>query len=174
MGSTRRTFLKVGIGAAALLAAGGALYRATRGPAAQQRFVLDGAARSALDAIVPALLGSALPADPAPRMQAIAATTDRVHQAILGLPLAAQKEVQDLFGLLALGPARRFLAGVPVEWHAASTGQVAAFLQDWRLSRFALLQGAYHALHDLVIGSWYADPASWPAIGYPGPAVQLA
>ena len=35
-------------------------------------------------------------------------------------------------------------------------------------SRFALLQGAYAALHDLVLGAWYARPEAWPTIGYPG------
>ena len=84
--------------------------------------------------------------------------TERVHQAILGLPLATQKEIQDLFGLLALGPARRFLAGVPDGWASASAEQVGAFLQGWRHHRFATLQVAYHALHDLVLGAWYADP----------------
>ena len=25
------------------------------------------------------------------------------------------------------------------------------------------------AVHDLVLGAWYAQPESWEAIGYPGP-----
>ena len=138
------------------------------------RFVLDGEARAAIDAIVPAMLAGALPQDAAARRAAIALATERVHLAILGLPLATQKEIQDLFGLLALGPARRFLAGVPVTWSAASAEQVGAFLQDWRQHRFGTLQVAYHALHDLVLGAWYADPSTWAAIGYPGPIAELS
>ena len=173
MATSRRTFLKVGALAALALAAGGGIYRATHGAAPAQRFVLDGDAKAVLDAIVPAMLDGALPRDPAARAAAIAASAGRTHQAILSLPLATQKEVQDLFGLLALGPARRWLAGVPDSWSGASAEQVGAFLQGWRHSRFATLRTAYLALHDLVIGYWYADPSTWEAIGYPGPLKEL-
>lgn len=173
METSRRTFLKAGVIAALALAAGGGIYRATH-PSPPRRFVLDGEARAALDAIVPAILAGALPVQQPARAAAIAATTERVHQAILGLPLATQKEVQDLFGLLALAPARRMLTGVSGGWQGASVEQVSAFLQDWRLHRLGLLRSAYGAMHDLVLGSWYADPSSWEAIGYPGPVKVLA
>lgn len=173
MATTRRTFLKVGGLAALALAAGGGIYRYLH-PPAPARFVLDGEARAVIDAIVPAMLDGVLPPDAPARGAAIAAATGRVHQAILSLPLATQQEIQDLFGLLALGPARRLLAGVPVAWGSASVEQVAGFLHDWRFSRLATLQTAYHALHDLVIGYWYADPSSWAAIGYPGPIKELS
>jgi hypothetical protein len=173
MEASRRSFLKVGALAAFAIAAGGGIYRATHG-SSHQRFVLDGEARAALEAIVPAILAGALPAAPEQRSATIAATTARVHEAILGLPLATQKEVQDLFGLLALAPARRLIAGVPAEWAKATPEQVAAFLQDWRVSRLGLLRSAYGAMHDLVLGAWYADPSSWAAIGYPGPLPELA
>lgn len=174
MGTNRRTFMKVGALAAATLAAGGALYRHNQATSPLQRFVLDGEAKAALDAMVPAMLAGALPADPGARTAAIGATTGRVHQAILGLPLAAQKEVQDLFGLLALAPARRLLTGVSGGWSAARPEQVSAFLQEWRFHRLDMLQTAYHALHDLIIGAWYADPSTWDSIGYPGPMKELA
>lgn len=169
MALTRRAFLTTGVVAALALAAAGGVYRFTRG--GPRRFVLDGEARAALDAIVPAMLAGALPPDPA---AAIPLAIERVNQAILGLPLATQQEIQDLFSLLALAPARRFVAGVPGGWAGAGTGQVSAFLQAWRMHRFATFQVAYHALHDLVLGAWYADPSSWSAIGYPGPLKELA
>jgi hypothetical protein len=172
MGTSRRTFLKLGGLAALVAAAGGGIYRATHGT--PTRFVLDGEAKAAIDAIAQAMLAGALPADPAARAAALPGLVERVHQAILGLPLTAQKEVQDLFGLLALGPVRRFLAGVPGEWRTATQEQVAAFLQDWRTHRLETLQTGYHALHDLIIGSWYADPSTWAGIGYPGPIKELA
>lgn len=170
--TTRRSFLKFGLGGALALAAGGALYRGMQ-HGAPDRFDLDSAGRELLTAVVPALLGSALPAAPAARQQAVAATVDRVKAAIAGLPLAAQGELQDLFGLLALAPTRRILTGLPA-WRDASPAQIDTFLQDWRLHRFAKLRAGYQALHDLVIGSWYADPSSWGAIGYPGPMPELA
>jgi hypothetical protein len=173
MALPRRTFLKTGAVVALALAAGGAIYRSNRPASATYRFILDGEARAAIDAIVPAMLGGALPQGEA-RASAITRATQQVHQAILGLPLATQEEIADLFGLLALAPARRFLAGVPDRWASASTEQVGAFLQAWRLHRFAMLQVAYHALHDLVLGAWYADPSAWAAIGYPGPRMELS
>ena len=168
MGTSRRTFLRAGGLAALALAAGGALYRAHR-DTAPHRFALDGEARAALHAIAPAILLGALPPG-----AALNATIDAVHAAILGLPPATQKEVQDLFGLLALAPARRLLTGVSGGWENARTEDVSAFLQDWRLRRLGLLRSAYHALHDLVLGAWYAQESSWAATGYPGPMKELA
>lgn len=173
METTRRTFLKAGLLSAAVLAAGGGWYRHAH-LAPPRGFVLDSEARAALDAIVAAILSGALPDAPADRARAIAATTARVHQTILGLPLPAQREVQDLFGLLALGPARRLLTGIPDGWANAKEADVAAFLQDWRVHRLSLLRTAYAALHDLVLGAWYSEPAHWDAIGYPGPLKELA
>ncbi len=173
MATQRRSFLKTGVLGALVLAAGGGIYRAVHPPAAQ-RFVLDGEARAALHAIVPAMLAGALPADAAARKTAVAGTVEGVHLAISNLPLAVQKEVQDLFGLLALAPARRLLTGVASGWAHAQEAEVSAFLQEWRLHRFALLRTAYGALHDLSLGAWYAQPASWHAIGYPGPMKELS
>lgn len=170
MGTSRRTFLKAG--GLAALAAGGAFYRA-RYSGTPHRFALDGEARAALHAILPAILAGALPQD-AGREAALTRTIDGVHQAILGLPPGTQKEVQDLFGLLALAPARRLLTGIAGGWEGARVDEVSACLEDWRLHRLGLLRSAYHALHDLVLGAWYAQPASWAAIGYPGPMKELA
>ena len=90
-------------------------------------------------------------------------------------------KVQKLLGstgnstnIAALAPARRLLAGVSGGWSGADAAQVSAFLQDWRFHRFDMLQSAYHALHDLIIGAWYADPSTWAAIGYPGPMKELS
>ncbi len=173
METSRRSFLKAGALAALVLAAGGGIYRSTH-PPAPKGFVLDGEAQAAMHAIVPAILAGVLPTEPAARAQAIASTTARLNQTILGLPLATQQEVQDLFGLLALGPARRLLTGIPDGWAQAKHADVDAWLQSWRTHRLALLRTAYQALHDLVLGSWYSDPANWAAIGYPGPLKELA
>jgi hypothetical protein len=174
MQTSRRSFLKIGVFGAIALAAGGALYRVARPAPPPGRFVLDGDARAVLAALIPSMLGAVFPAEPAARAQALQTTAARVAGAVGGLPLATQKEVQDLFGLLALGPARRFLAGVPVSWNEATPQQVDAFLQSWRFHRIGLLQSAYQALHDLIAGAWYSDPAHWAAIGYPGPIKELS
>ncbi|NVM79221.1 hypothetical protein FHW83_005058 [Duganella sp. SG902] len=172
MQQPRRSFLKIGVAGALTLAAGGAIYRLAHRPG-PQRFALEGAAQTVLEAVIPAMLGPVLPEAPAARAAALAAASARVRDTVLGLPLATQKEIQDLFGLLALGPARRLLAGVGGGWERADPLQVAAFLQSWRTHSLQTLQIAYQALHDLIIGAWYGDPSSWERIGYPGPLKEL-
>jgi hypothetical protein len=174
--ASRRAFLKVGLGASLVLAMGGGIYRATRptGAAALPApFVLDGEAHAALLAIVPAMLTGALAAGPG-RAAAVEDVIKRVHDAIRMLPLGSQKDIQDLFGLLALGPARRMLTGIAGPWSQAAPEDVRTFLQDWRVSQFGLLRSGYGALQNLVMGVWYAAPANWAAIGYPGPQLEFA
>nr|WP_315218976.1 hypothetical protein [uncultured Duganella sp.] len=174
MYSNRRSFLKIGVAGAIALAAGGAFYRLACAPTPGHHFALDGPATTLLTAVIPSMLGPILPAEPAARAAAIRQTVDHVAGAIAGLPLSSQKEVQDLFGLLSLAPVRRMLAGVSGGWAHASPADVDAFLRSWRHHRLQTLQTAYLALHDLILGAWYAQPANWPAIGYPGPIKELA
>jgi len=162
----RRSFLKAGLLGGLALAAGGAVYRQLR-PAAAERFALDAEGRTMLAVLIPAVTGET------PDAAALQAAIDRVGTAINGLPLRVQKEISDLFGLLSMAPTRRLLAGVPA-WPEATPEQVAAFLQSWRTHRTEMLQTAYHGLHDLVIGGWYAEPSTWAAIGYPGPMKELS
>ncbi len=175
--ASRRAFLKVGVGASLVLALGGGIYRATRpaGAAASPHkpFVLDGEAHAALRAIVPAMLTGALWAGP-DRAKAVEDVIERVLHAIRMLPLGSQKDIQDLFGLLALAPARRVLTGIAGPWSQAAPEDVRTFLQDWRVSPFGLLRAGYGALQNLVMSVWYAAPASWDAIGYPGPQLEGA
>lgn len=168
--SSRRTFLKAGLAGAIILATAGGVYRATAGRASPGKFVLDDEGRAALGAIAGVVLQGALPAD----AKAIDMAVARTQATIAGLPLAVQKEIQDLFGLLVFAPTRRLVAGIPVRWADATPDDVAAFLQSWRTHRFGMLQSAYHALHDLIIGGWYADETTWDSIGYPGPMKILS
>ncbi len=158
----RRTFLKLGLAGGTLLAAAGAAsWLAGRDPAANRREVLAG--------VVPAVLDGALPATAAQRAPAIDRTIDAVEQAIAALSPSAQDELAQLFALAALAPTRLALTGLTMPWRDAGLAEVSAVLQAWRTHRLTLLQSAYHALHDLVTGSWYAEPAHWAAIGYDGP-----
>ena len=96
-------------------------------------------------------------------------TFESIARTIAGLSVASQREIGELFGLLVLAPGRMVLAGVGKPWREASVDDVSVFLESWRTSRLALLQGAYAALHDLSFGAWYARPDTWDAIAYPGP-----
>lgn len=169
--ATRRSLLKLGMFSALALATAGVVYRAVRDPVAPAPLLLDTDARIALRAISAAMLGVALPERSEAALDAAVAGTEL---AIAGLPHSMQKELQDLFALLVLSPTRRYLAGLPDDWAQARPQDVATFLQSWRTHRLSMLQGAYLALHDLILGPWYADPANWAAIGYPGPTLQFS
>lgn len=159
----RRTFLRLTVFSAAVLGAGAfALRTATRRTPAQAR----ADAQTVVRAVIPALLAGVLPLEAGSADTARAQALDRTMAAIDGLPLATRAELDQLFGLLASSPGR-WLAGL--DWSSATPEQAAAFLQRWRSSSFNLFVAGYQALHDLVLGSWYADPSAWDAIGYPGP-----
>ncbi len=172
---TRRQFIKAGIIGGAALTAAGLFY--SRGlkeaPSTAVSRGLTLSERTIVAAIVPAILAGVLPESGEARSKAIAQTVDGVGVAIAGLSAAAQKELSELFSLLGIAPARVLLAGLWPSWEQASAAEVAAFLQGWRESRFALLRSAYAGLHDLVLGAWYGTPDAWMAIGYPGPPEML-
>ena len=172
---TRRQFIKAGIVGGAALTAAGIFYsrslKEAPAGAVPQGLTLPG--RAIVAAIVPVVLAGALPASGEARRQAVARTVDGVGVAIAGLSAAAQKELSELFSLLGIAPARVLLAGLWPSWEQASAAEVAAFLQGWRESRFALLRSAYAGLHDLVLGAWYGTPDTWERIGYPGPPEML-
>ncbi len=159
---TRRRFLVLGAGSAALLAAFGIASPFVGRHAVDDR-------REVLRAVIPAVLDGTLPADAAQRTRGIEAALADVEATIAGLPPATQAELDTLFLALAAAPSRLLLAGLARPWAETGDAEVAAVLQRWRTHRITLLQGAYHALHDLILGAAYADEARWAEIGYPGP-----
>ena len=167
---TRRTLLKAGVAGGVALFLARWLYTQTSAPVlSDARFVvLDARARSIVTAIVPVLLAGALPSasEAEAARNAVVVNVDR---AIAGLPPEVRKQIEQLFALLAFAPSRCLIAGVWSPWSGASSESIHAFLTRWRDSRFALLQTAYGALHQLIVAAWYGNPQAWPAIGYPGP-----
>ena len=175
---TRRTFLVAGVAGSAALAAA-YWWRDRRGqppvPASgAPRAGLDPDARAVMAAIIPALLDGALPAQRAALAAAVEETLAAVAIAIDDLPPGAQREISQLFALLAFAPARIALARVNSPWAEAPPGAIAGFLDRWRDSGWKLQRSAYDALHQLVFAAWYGNPRSWPAIGYDGPPALLS
>lgn len=168
---TRRQFIKAGlIGGAALTIAGIFYSRGLKeAPSSAVSRELTFQERTIVAALVPAILDGVLPESGEARAKAIVRAVDGVGVAIAGLSAAAQKELAELFALLSVAPARMLVARLWPSWEAASAAEIAAFLQGWRTSRFALLRSAYAGLHDLVLGAWYGNPDTWASIGYPGP-----
>ena len=168
----RRQFIRAGLLGSAALAAGSAwvVWRDVReadhpGSATQSR---DRVAEI-VAAIAPVLLAGALAADPGRRSVELVDVTQGVKFVIAGFPPAVRSEVLQLFRLLDIRIARRLLAGFSAPWQDAGRKDIEVFLERWRHSPFTLLQGGYFALHDMVLGAWYAREASWAALGYGGP-----
>ena len=166
---SRRTFIATGlVGAAALAAA--AWLRGPHAPASGvARRALDADGEALFAAVAPVLLEGALPTEPKARTAALSETMAGIDTAVAGLAPAAQAELRQLIALLALPPVRVGFARVSASWHEADADQVRRFLDRCRESSTTLLRAAYDALHQLTYAAWYGNPASWPAIGYPGP-----
>jgi hypothetical protein len=172
---SRRQFIKAGLAGGAVLLA----VRAAYGPLSSDPSVpgdrdfayaiLGVKERTILAAIVPVVLHGALPLDAPGSEGAVVEVIRGVDVAVSGLPLSVQAEVAQLFALLGFPLTRRVVAGVASPWLEASPEAVGAFLERWRLSRFALLRSAYRALQELIMAAWYGNAAAWPRIGYPGP-----
>lgn len=163
----RRTLLKLGAASAAvLLVAGGTAALLQPGLAGGS---LSASGREVFSAVGRALLDKTLPADDGARHIALNGLLGRIDVLVQALPPHAQAELSQLLALLASAAGRRTLAGLRQSWVEASIADIQQSLQDMRLSRLALRQQAYAALHDITAGAYFSDPASWPLLGYPGP-----
>lgn len=167
----RRTLLGLGIGGAAVLAvAGGGLSMVRPG---YQRGALTPAGRRVFLGTSRAVLDGCLPADSLARERALQGQLIRLNATIAALPLAVREDLSRLLALLDTRVGRRVLAGLPVDWSEATQSELQAAFQGMRVSSVALRAQAYHALRDLTNAAYFADPAHWHFLGYPGPtAVQ--
>ena len=155
---TRRQFLKTGLAGGVLLNVAGCTRPSE-----------NGGRTAILSALIPVVLAGALPANTSEAAPQIVRTISGIEKTIAGLSLSAQKEIGELFDLLAFAPTRILAAGLWSTWAEANPEALVAFLESWRHSRFDLLKSGYSALHDIIFGAWYAHPDSWESIGYPGP-----
>lgn len=163
----RRTLLKLGAASAAvLLLAGGTAALLQPGLAGGN---LSASGREVFSAVGRAVLDKTLPADEGAREIALNGLLSRIDILVQSLPPHAQAELSQLLALLASAAGRRTLAGLNQPWPAASITDIQQALQGMRLSRLALRQQAYAALHDITAGAYFSDPSSWPLLGYPGP-----
>lgn len=115
------------------------------------------------------MLDGALPTAASQREQALAGMLDRIDALIAALPPHAQGELSQLLALLASAAGRRTLAGLNEEWSLTNAADIQHGLQAMRMSSISLRQQAYHALHDIVGGAYFAEPSTWAMLGYPGP-----
>lgn len=120
-------------------------------------------------ALLPAMLGPALPEQPQARRQAIAGTIERIDAGIVNFGPANQRELRRLFDLLNLGVTRVTVARVWSSWPNVTTADANAFLERWRTSSIGLFNNGYIALTKISNVAFYGGPEHWHLSGYPGP-----
>jgi hypothetical protein len=167
--SGRRRFLKLGLAGSALLAAAaGGLVLSRRPETCHPCQWIHQGDRQLLRALVPVMLAGALPSGRS-GAQAIDEIITGVDVTVAHFPPTVRAEIRQLLWLLESPLTRPLLAGIWSPWSEAGVDAIQAFLNSWKHSRLDLKRVGYAALHDLVVGAWYANPLSWPRIGYPGP-----
>ena len=176
MRTTRRTFLKVGVVSACVLLTARTLDRDVFAGNDGQRETgsldlkkISNKDAACIAALAGAVLRGALPEDPVARLIAINEVVEAFDRTVAGLSPGVQKEVEELLSLLTFALTRRFIAGVSKPWNEATEQDVTNFLNNWRHSRFNLLQQGYQALARVIVACWYGNPLSWGAISYDGP-----
>jgi hypothetical protein len=165
---SRRRLLKIGIAGAVVLAAVPLFVRDEKTLAKGFQQLRD-ADVDLWRALIPAMLGGVLPADAAAREPLVAEILYRIDGAIALLRPALRKATFDMLDFVETKAPRVLSGGYWGAWHGASVEDAAGVLESWSTSKFDLLRVCYRSLHDLVMGSWYAMPQSWAAVGYPGP-----
>ncbi|WP_341893034.1 hypothetical protein [Variovorax sp. YR752] len=164
----RRTLLKLGLGATALLTIAGGSVVLLR-PALTDGRLRDGP-REVMRSVALGVLDGVLPPGTSARGAALDAHLSRLEAAIAAFPAPVRAELSQLLALLSAPPGRLALAGLSSGWPEASVAQVQAALQGMRVSSLALKQQAYHALRDLTNAAYFSDPSAWSHLGYPGPS----
>ncbi|NVJ67553.1 MAG: hypothetical protein HWE16_13785 [Gammaproteobacteria bacterium] len=123
--------------------------------------------RLLLFAIIPAVLGKAL--GELHDESFVLKIMQQLDQAIDFISESSYQELRQLFDLLSYQLGRAYLAGVWQSWNAADGQALIAFLEDWKSSYLALLRSGYLGMHQLIMGTFYAQTESWQSIGYDGP-----
>lgn len=164
----RRSLLRLGLLASVTLGMAGAGVALWTPGWRQGGF--SASARALWRAVAQAVLADLLPTEAAAREAALEQHLERLQATVAGLPPATRRELSQLLALLDLAPSRLALTGLRHAWATAGLDEVQAALQAMRLSDNSARQQIYHALRDLTQAAYFAGPATWGALGYPGPA----
>jgi hypothetical protein len=175
MEQTRRSFLRKTMGGAALLAVAGAVPVALRRTKLREapkglRF-FTAAEYSIWAAAADRVLAEEKPSGaPLPAQVDIAARADAF---LAPLPEGDRKDLKQLlalfdnalFSVLQGGPPRPFTQMSPEDQDAQ--------LRRWQTSRLAIQRTGFQAIKRLCCALYFADPATYASVGYPGPPYEL-
>ena len=169
-GITRRTLLKTGATGSLLLSTGAWLSGCSSDPAAPGLRFLTAKEEALMRALVPAV-HTTLPSNPNQRQQAITDAVKIIDLLCVKLSAPVQDEIHQAFGLLTMSVTRYLIAGLSSDWPEATTEAVQESLLGLKNSSIGLFRQLYSVLLALTVSGWYGHPASWEALGYPGPPV---
>jgi len=163
----RRSFLKLGIGSAIVLAVAGGTIALMKPGLVEGK--LSPSARLVLTRVAQAMLLGTLPADAGGQKRSLDALLQRTDAFLVGLPTHVLAELDQLLGLLASAPGRRWLVGLSASWEDATAAETYGALKSMLASGTELRIQACQGLHDLVMVPYFSGEESWAVLGYPGP-----
>ena len=168
MAMNRRRWLGLGLGGLLVVGGLGGGLNWLR-PGLERGLRLNADSRRVMGAVGLAVLDGAWPAEPVAREAALARQLEALDQTLAGFNQPVRDEISQLMSLLASPLGRVGLVGLRKDWHEASVAELNAALLGLRDSGLALKRQVFHALRDLHNGVFFADPANWHWMGYPGP-----
>lgn len=174
MNTTRREFLKLGTGSAALLGFASSISL-TAGCARQPAsdYGLNYLTRQDMDlvlAVAPVILNKSYPGELG--SQASKRLLIKFDEIINTLDKGSRDLLMQLFDALSYAPLRLVL-GAPLSWQAATANDIEHFLNDWKNSFISLKNLGYASLCKLISVSWYMQPETFISSGYPGPPKKI-
>jgi hypothetical protein len=165
--TTRRGFLRLAGTSASLAALAQLRALPAAGVTAPGGEFFTPAETEVLTQVVERLVASDDPAAPKVRETDTLATLDRVCS---GLDASATDPLPWLLRAVEFGP-------ILFDWTLSRFTRLDADAQDaslrgWMTSRLTLRRQGFQALRNLAFLGYYAQPATWPGIGYAGPLLR--
>lgn len=174
--TTRRGFLQLGLMGTATLALGSTVATLTGCATPLEKNstfkFLQPEDREFFVALIPQVLSKSFPGQLSEKsaMQRMLLSLDDL---IYTLQYHNRHQMRLMLNALSMAPVRVLAGASWTSWKDMSPEQVNDFLYDWRDSSISLKNMGYMSLTKLINISWYSQPESFAATGYPGPPVKI-
>jgi len=174
--TTRRGFLQLGLMGTATLALGSTVATLTGCATPLEKNstfkFLQPEDREFFAALIPQVLSKSFPGQLSEKsaMQRMLLSLDDL---IYTLQYHNRHQMRLMLNALSMAPVRVLAGASWTSWKDMSPEQVNDFLYDWRDSSISLKNMGYMSLTKLINISWYSQPESFAATGYPGPPVKI-
>lgn len=174
--TTRRGFLQLGLMGTATLALGSTVATLTGCATPLEHNsnfkFLRPHDREFFAALIPVVLDKSFPGE-LDESVAMRRTLLALDDLIYTLQYYNRDQMRMMFNALSMAPVRVLAGASWTDWKNMSPEQVNEFLIDWRDSSIQLKRMGYVSLSKLIGISWYSQPESFAATGYPGPPIKI-